>query len=336
MKKKIRIGVIGCGAIAEHAHLAEYAALKDVEIAALADIHTGRLEEMSRKFGVERTYTDYRELLAQKDLDAVSICTPNYLHAEMAIAAAEAGKHVLTEKPMAVTLDEARAMIAAAEKNHVTLMVGFTHRFYNYIRKAKEMLEGGFIGKPVMIKGRFAHEGPYTSWSAKSDWFFDKTKAGGGALLDMGIHGIDLFRYFGGEIKTVTGQIGNVAKNIAVEDAALMTMTFASGAMGALEVGWSSKRGSMGIEIYGTEGTILVDYTTPFKLLSEREVFGKVKGWIYPDNVGGGGWDKEMEHFVECVREGKKPFTSGEDGLAALKVALAVYESARTGRTLQL
>jgi predicted dehydrogenase len=333
---KLKVGVIGAGAIAELCHLDGYARQADVEIAALADIDAGRLAEMAGKFKVGATYLDWRELVARPDLDAVSICTPNYLHAEMAVAAAEAGKHVLCEKPMAVTLDEAERIKAGAERAGVKLMVGFTHRYIAHNQKGKELLEAGVIGRPLVVRCRFAHDGPYNSWSAKTDWFFNRKQAGGGALLDMGIHAIDLMRYFCGDIVSVSGTVGNVKKQISVEDFALGTYAFKSGAIGYMEVGWSSLDGILGLEIYGTEGSLIIDYTTPLKVYTEKGTGVGPKGWIQPSGASGGGWSAEMAHFVECLREDKAPETGAAEGIEALRIALATYESAASGRRVEL
>lgn len=328
---KLRIGIIGCGAIAEGVHVPGYTNCPECEIVALADIHEGRLNNLGKKTGATTLYTDYKEMLAKERLDAVSVCTPNYLHAEQTIEAAKRGINVLCEKPMATSLEEADAMLRAVEGNNVTLMVGFTHRFMNFNIKTKELLESGAIGTPFMIRARFAHDGPYKSWNAKSDWFFDPIRAKGGALLDMGIHAIDMCRHFMGEITEVSGQTGTLVKDIKVEDSALALLRFASGVHGYIEVGWSSKDGALGFEIYGSQGTIIVDYSTPLKIWTEDN-----PTWQVIDNVAGGGWDTEIKHFVDCLISGKQPNTSGEDGRVALEVALAVYQANETGISIKL
>ncbi len=347
MSEKLKVGVIGCGAIAKYAHLPGYAQFDDVEIAALADINKKRLQEMAETFGVKESglYTDYLELLERDDIQAVSICTPNYLHAEMTIAAAEAGKHILCEKPMAMTVEEAVKMIEATEKAGVTLMMGFSHRFQNFNQLAKKLVDQGLIGDLFMIRVRFAHEGPYTSWYATSDWFFNPREAGGGALLDMGIHAIDICRWFGGEITSISAKIATLKKDIDAEDNAIALLTFPGKCLGYFEVGWTSKPGFTGIELYGSEGSMIIDYATPIKVLTTKdwpeEVEASLKRgmmgkWYYPKGVEGGGWLVEVAHFVKCLKENKKPLTTGEDGLAAVKVAKAAYDSALSGKVVEI
>lgn len=328
--KKIKIGIIGCGAIAEKVHVAGYNNCPECEIVALADIHESRLKELGKKNNVTALYTDYKEMLDNERLDAVSVCTPNDIHAEQTIECAKRGINILCEKPMATSINEADAMLKAAKDNNVILMVGFTHRFKNFNIKAKELLDSGVIGTPFMIRARFAHDGPYKSWSAKSDWFFDPIRAKGGALLDMGIHAIDMCRYFFGEITQVTGQIGTLVKEIKVEDSALLLLMFESGSQGYIEVGWSSKKGPLGFEIYGTKGTIIVDYTTPIKIWSEDN-----PSWQTID-AKGGGWDTEIRHFIDCLLNRTSPATTGQDGKISLEVALAAYQSAYNEESIKL
>ncbi len=241
MREKIGIGVIGCGAIAVEAHLPNYAADGRARLVAVADVDRARAEEAAARFGVPHIYEDYRELLARGDIEAVSICTPNDVHAEQAIAAAQAGKHILCEKPMAISLEQAEAMIAAASAAGVQLMVGFTHRFYSFNERAAALIAEGAIGKPYTVRVRFAHRGPYESWSARSDWFFDRRRAGGGAVLDMGIHALDLTRFLlGEEIESIWASIATLAHPIEAEDAAVLCLQLTGGALGYIETGWHS------------------------------------------------------------------------------------------------
>ncbi|HHY97210.1 MAG TPA: Gfo/Idh/MocA family oxidoreductase [Firmicutes bacterium] len=329
---KLRVGVIGCGAIARNAHLPSYAKLRDlVTIQAVADVHEGRAMTAAELYNVPEVYTDYRDMLAKADIDAVSVCTPNSLHAQQTIDAINAGKHVLCEKPMATSLEDSRAMIDAAKQAGVTLMVGFTHRYFNFNRKVREYIQKGLIGQPMMMRVRFAHNGPYLSWSAMSDWFFKPEMAGGGALLDMGIHAIDLCRYFGGDVTSISAKTATLGKDISVEDWAVGIMEFKDPKLLAyFEVGWSSQAGPLGVEIYGSEGTIVADYVTPLKIYKTKTDLGK-SGWILPDDVGGGGWDAEVANFVRALLGREELLATAEDGYESLRIALAAYESSKKG-----
>ena len=340
MAKKLKAAVIGCGAIAQHCHLPGYAEHPDVTILAAADVEPARLDEARSKFKARNVYLDYDEMFkAHEDLDLVSVCTPNYLHVDAVTKAARAGCHVFCEKPMALTVEDAERMIEAVRANDVRMMLGFSHRFKRGNQEAKRLIEEGQIGRPFMVRVRFAHEGPSPGW-AMSDWFYDPDKAGGGACLDMGIHAYDLCEYFLGPITSVQAAIKTIVKDIRVDDNAVLLFEFASGALGYVEVGWTSKPGFLGAEIYGTEGSIIVDYDQGLFLVS-----GKASADVRKEGtqrkklavvVGAGGWDVEVEEFVRCIQE-KTPFTAGAaEGLTSLRIALAGYESSRTGRKVVL
>ncbi|NLJ85316.1 MAG: Gfo/Idh/MocA family oxidoreductase [Firmicutes bacterium] len=328
MAEKVKIGVIGCGAIARYTHLHGYAQLDDVEVVALADPYRKNLNLLGDMHNIPKDarYVSYEDLLARDDIDAVSVCTPNYLHGPQTVDALRAGKHVLCEKPMATSVEAAEAMVNAAADAKKVLMVGFTHRYLKHNQVAKGLLEDGAIGNPYMIRVRFAHDGPYKSWAATTDWFFRPEKAGGGALLDMGIHALDISRYMLGEITSISGRIGTFGKDIVVEDTAVLNFSFGDRALGYIETGWSSKEGVLGLEIYGTEGTIVVDYVTPIRVF--RASTGQ---WEEITDAKNDAAVAEMRHFVDCVKTGKTPLTSGIDGLISVKLAAAVYESAKTG-----
>lgn len=332
MDKSIGIGVIGCGAIAQEAHLPNYAAHPQARLVAVADIDEGRARAAAEKFSVPHVYTDYHHLLARDDIQAVSICTPNYLHAEQTIAAAQAGKHVLCEKPMAISIAEADNMISAAEDAKVQLMVGFTHRFYPFNQKARELIAGGKIGRPYTVRCRFAHRGPYTSWGAMSEWFFDSKRAGGGAALDMGIHALDLIRFvLGAEVRSVSANLATFVHDIRDEDTAIINLEFSNGSLGYIETGWHSWPGTLGLEIYGAKGTIIVDYRTPLRLWTLENDWQELT-----DFPAGGGWPAEIRYFVDALIKGEDVVPTGYDGLVSLRAALAAYDSHRLGRRVSL
>lgn len=318
---KVKIGILGAGAIAERAHIAHYVKLEHVELSAIADLDQNRAEQVAEKFGIPNVYTNVGELLARRDIDGVSICTPNKFHADHSIAAMKAGKHVLVEKPMCMNLQEAEEMICTSKMTGKALMVSFTHRFFSHNQYVKEQLEEGTIGTPLTFRIRFAHLGPYTSWEAKSGWFFNKELSGGGALLDMGIHALDLLRYFGGEFKEIKGYAATLKHNIEVEDYAAALIAFESGTYGHMETGWYSQPGFTGYEIYGTEGTIICDYQT-VRIL--REVDG-VKQWVErPTN--GDPWVTELRFFTNAILSGSLSHSTAEDGRKALEWVLKLYE----------
>ena len=212
----IRIGIIGCGKIAQVRHLPEYAANPHVELAGYYDLNTQRAQEMAAQYG-GKVYDSYFDLLNDPSIDAVSICVENRSHAEITTYALYAGKHVLCEKPMAVTLAECESMVAAAERNGKHLMIGHNMRFDPVHRKAKELLDGGIIGDIITFRATMGNAGP-ENWSleAGSTWFFDKQKAAMGALSDLGIHKVDLLQYLTGQkVIETTAKVMTLNKHTA-------------------------------------------------------------------------------------------------------------------------
>ena len=214
----IRVGIIGCGKIAQVRHLPEYAANPNAEIVAYYDKNRARAEEMAAKYGGSVCDT-YFDLLNRDDIDAVSVCVENRSHAEISTAALYAGKHVLCEKPMAVTLAECESMVAAAERNGKYLMIGHNMRFDPVHRRAKQLLDRGVIGDVITFRAVLGNAGP-EGWSVdEGTWFFDKNKAALGALSDMGIHKVDLLQYLlGQKVIETTAKVVTPSSPIIVSD----------------------------------------------------------------------------------------------------------------------
>ena len=337
-RKRLRAGVIGGGAIAQALHLPGYKKDPRADLIAFADPVAERHSEISEKFGRIAAYSDYRDMLAKESLDVVSVATPNAFHAEQAIAALDAGCHVLCEKPIAATLREADRILAAAKRARKKLMIGFSHRMFSGPQKCKELLAQRVIGTPFMIRVRFAHGGPYPGW-AKNSWFYKKSLSKGGAMLDMGIHAIDLCHWFMGPVKNVSARAATLIKPIEVDDNALLQLEFARGALGYIEVGWTSPPGFSGFEIYGTKGSIICDYPKGLSLCTGKSSAGRdsTMQWKLLDpKPTRGGWDTEVEHWLDVI-DGKAPHTlTGQAGRDALEVALAAYKSSETGRRITI
>src|SRR5699024_7578948 len=271
----INVGIIGCGSIGVKRHIAEYSENKDVRLVAFCDRVYSRAEEQKVLHG-GTAYEDYRELLADDSVVAVSVCTPNYIHSEIAIAALEAGKHVLCEKPMGVTLSEMYAMIEAEErsagelmichnrrsvKEHEVarawiegeercgeqLMIGHNERFVKEHEVAKEWIASGRLGKIYAFRTTVGHGGP-EGWSVdgRDSWFFKESQAAMGAMGDLGVHKADLIRFLlDEEVTEVGGMISKKAKDLSnVDDNAVCVLRTESGIIGTLQASWS---------FYGTE-----------------------------------------------------------------------------------
>lgn len=341
---RLSVGVIGTGSIG-NVHLSGYEKVKkNAQITAICDITQARLDEMGEKYGVppEKRYRDYKKMIAAEQLDAVSICLPNYLHYPVAADCIQAGLNILLEKPMVLSLDEATKLKALLKKHPVKFMVAFSHRFFLTNAAAKKKIEQGAIGKPYMIHVRYAHTGPYPGW-AQGDWFYSPKKAGGGAMLDMGIHAIDISQYFIGQVENVQAEVKTLRKNIKVDDNAVMLLDFGKQAacLGYIEVGWTSPSGFTGIEIFGDKGSMRLQ-------LGQDGVI--TKGVTKPDGTMNtkeetikavsttGHWMLQVENFVKFCQDKKTvvPIPGFEEGQSSLAVALAAGESSRTGKRIKV
>ncbi len=338
-KKTYRVGIIGAGAIAQGCHLPGYKKLDNVELVAYADPNEERHAEVEELFPGMKGYKNYKSMLAKEKFDVISVCTPNRDHAKATIAALEAGCHVLCEKPMATTLKEADAMAEAAKKARKKLMVGFTHRLMAGPQACKEMLQNKQLGKPFSIRVRFAHGGPYPGWAKDPESFYNPKIAAGGAMLDMGIHAIDLALWLFGPVKSVMARAVTLVKKIKVDDNALLLLQFANGSLGSIEVGWTSKPGFTGVEIYGTEGSLICDYMKGLFLCGGKASAGQdsVTEWKTLDKAPTkGGWETEIAHWIDIVDGKAKLEMNWKAGRAALEVALAAYASSKSGKEVVL
>ncbi|KHD84619.1 Gfo/Idh/MocA family protein [Heyndrickxia ginsengihumi] len=337
----MKIGVIGCGSIAQHRHLPEYAAHPDAEIVAVCDIVPERAQTIADQYGT-RAYTDYHEMLANEEVEAVSVCTPNYLHAPISIAALHAGKHVLCEKPMALTVEDADKMIEAAKSNQKTLMIGHNQRFVRSHEIARELIESGKIGKIYSFRTTFGHGGPDT-WSVdgKHSWFFQQEKAGIGAMADLGVHKADLIRYLlGEEIVEVAAFAGTFAKSATVDDNAVCILKTESGIVGTLTASWSyvSKEDNSTI-IYGERAILRLEDHPHYSLIVEYangEEAHYALGKIQSNEEGGQNTSHVIDHFLKSVINHEEVPVTGSEGKRSLGVILAAMESSQTGKVIKI
>lgn len=334
----LKAAVIGCGAIAHHCHIPGYLAAKNVEIVAVVDPNKKNRDSAKEKFKIPKGYTDADAMLRAEKPDMVSVCSPNRFHADQAIAALQNGCHVLCEKPMCVDAKDVKRIETAVKKSGKLFMMAFTHRTFQGNIKAKKALDRGDIGKPFMIRIRFAHSGPDQGWMM-SQSFFTPSQSGGGALFDMGIHAIDLATFFFGKIAKVNGMTGTLVKNIPVEDNAIVQFQFASGALGYAEAGWTTQQGFSGIELYGDQGSIVIDYNdSAYILTGSTTASGKrtLRKKVIEKEPLKGGWPVQMETFIQCVRNNKQPEIGFVAGQHSIQVALAAYESNQKGKTVMI
>lgn len=340
--KKLRVGVIGCGSIARHRHLPEYASNPNVELVAVCDNNAERALEIGEKYGVP-SYTSFVELLRNAEVDAVSVCTPNYLHAPISNAALLAGVHVLCEKPMATSKEEAESMIETAAKSGKKLMIAHNQRFVASHQKARQLIQSGEVGKIYSFRTAFGHGGP-EGWSVegKEGWFFQKDKAFVGAMGDLGVHKTDLLRYLlGEEIVEVGAFVETSAKEFAtVDDTAVCVLKTESGTIGTLAASWSyvSKEDNSTI-IYGENAILRLEDDPTNSLVVQYkngDVVNYQLGKIQSNDEGGQSSSHVIDQFVDAVLNEKDVPISGEEGMKSLGVILAALESNETKQIVRV
>jgi len=345
---KVKIGVIGTGMVAQVRHLPELAANKNVEIVALSDKNSQRASSVGKKYKIKDIYSgDYgwQELVKRNDIDGVVISVPNYLHTKMACTLLRAKKHVLVEKPIAASLEEADKMINAAEKEKVILMVAHNQRFTPYYKMVKSLIEKNVLGKVNIIRMIQGRAGPASwvpeYWSEESNWFFKRKEAGGGALLDVGIHVADLLLWLvGKKVSKVQGFTQTLVKEIKLEDCAVCSMEFEDKTLAEFQVGWIFKPPHNKVAVHCENGTIDVDANTenPVIFYTTEPIEGKFIASISKPkiNKAGATYSGVADHFIECIQGGKEPLTSGKESRNALEVILASYKSAKEGKVIKL
>jgi myo-inositol 2-dehydrogenase / D-chiro-inositol 1-dehydrogenase len=342
---KVKVGIIGSQFEAD-IHAASLQIMPDAaEVVAVASPTPGNAAAFAKKFGVPRVFTDYREMLKEKDIEMVTIAAPNSLHAQMTKDCAAAGKHIVCEKPLAVTIAEGEQMIDAAKQHGVLLMYGEELLFTPKFLKAKEMADAGAFGKIHLIKQSEKHFGPH------SDWFWDVNRSGGGAFMDLGCHGIAFCYWFLGRspITSVYCQMGTYVHGNKTqgEDESLCILEFENGAVGLIENSWA-RRGGMDdrVEVFGSEGLTYANLHMGNSLPTYSETgYGyavekapTTTGWTYPvfEELWNYGTPQELTHFARCVRGKEIPKVTGEDGLTVMHALVAGYASAGEGRKIKM
>lgn len=351
MDRKLRCAIVGCGGIAR-SHANGYTVCPETEIVALCDL----LPDKAQRFATEHcpgvtptVYTDYHEMFAKEELDCVSVTVWNSEHAAISIAALKAGINVLCEKPMAMTAADAEEMLAVAKENGKLLQIGFVRRYENTTRHIQNLISDGFLGDLYYAKAQYLRRN-----GCPGGWFADKSFSGGGPLIDLGVHVIDLVRYLMGNPQPVSvygvtydklkdrpgikkkGGYASETKTekpiFDVEDLASALIRFDNGATLAVEAAFSLNipKDVGRIELYGTKSGAVVD--------PEVHIYTEQNGYLTNVEMAhstalsfDGLFENEIAHYVKCVTDGIPCRNPAEDGVAMMKILDAVYESARTG-----
>lgn len=355
----IKVGVIGAGGIASQVHIPAYLTLPDVEIVGVVDPKEGRAAQVAKEHGIPHAFTDHRDLLALDGLQIVSVCSPNAFHAPQAIEALEAGINVLCEKPMAVLVRDAEAMIEAQRRTGKVLMIGMTNRFRPDVQAMRQYVQDGLLGELYYIKAGWLRRSGIPGYGS---WFTNKALAGGGCLLDIGVHFLDLamwaadfpkpvsvsgttFSKFGCRGMALGGWGADICRDgiqhFDVDDLATAFVRLENGGVLTLEVSWAAyvaDHGENYVRLMGTEGGVEMSSRYgpefPVRFYSEKH------GIQYDSTVYVSPSKKphqaEIAHFVECVKGNAEPLVTLDESLTIAKILNGIYESAETGKEVAI
>lgn len=315
MKEKLRVGIIGCGGVAI-SHLDGYKNNGLLPVA-FADISKERAEALAQDSGAARAYSSSDELL-DSGIDAISLCTPPNMHREVALAALERGIHVLSEKPLAGTLADSLAIEEAAAKSRAILMMAFRHRFLPAHQKMRDLIQSGELGKIVLFRNIFGGSAP----EMKDKWFSQRAIAGGGTLMDTSIHGVDLFRFYCGEVTGSCGQIAKAFEGTDVEDSGILSLRAESGALGLLASSWNIGAWNAKVEIDTDGGALLYDYGNGTEIQVRRKDVESTETIVVPPSRG---FSEQITHFLKTIEEQGAASPSAFDGRRAVEIIDNVY-----------
>lgn len=333
-KKQVRYALIGCGAISP-VHFEGIEKTEDATLVAVCDIDPEVGDEAAQKYGVPVFYS-IEELLAQDEVefDAISICTPSSFHPEQTILAAEAGKHVFVEKPMAIHLKDVEPMIRACQENNVLLSTVFPRRMSPEAQYLREVIQQGKLGKLSLCSAYakiYRSQEYYDSAGWRGTWEFD----GGGAMMNQGIHTVDQLQWMVGPVKSLYGNAKAVLRDIEVEDTVTSMLEFENGALGVLEITTTAViNEQQRLEIHGEKGSAIFVGDHIKKLIIEGEEVEIPEFESF--NVIPDGHRMQIEDFTKAILENRKPMIPGEEGLHSLEIILGTYESAELQTKIDL
>ena len=340
-KEKLGFGVIGCGRIAPK-HTESIIAIPDAELVGVCDIIPERAGEFARLYNAE-SYLDYKELLRRKDIDIITIATPSGNHAEIGIEAAKAGKHIMVEKPMAMTLQEADYLIKACKDNNVKLGVIHQNRYNQSIKTLRAAMEKGRFGK-------LTHGQATVRWNRNDNYYTQAPWRGtklqdGGVLMNQSIHNIDLLQWMMGPVESVFGYTTTALRPIEMEDVAGAVIRFKNGAIGLIEAATTIYPTNIEetLNIFGETGSVIIGgiavnrvevWEFPDSTEEKKRIFANQDS--DPPSVYGFGHREIIEDMIKAVKTNTSPPMDGEEGRKALEIILAIYKSQETGLPIKL
>jgi predicted dehydrogenase len=324
--EKTKIGVIGLGSVAQLIHLPNLMKLNSVEVTSVAEVNKGRLAVIADKFNIREKYTDYNELLAKSDVEAVIIATPTGTHKEIAMAALKAKKDVLVEKPLARSLAEAKPIVESAKRNKKKLMVGLNLRYRPDAMILKSLINSDEIGEPNYINASWVRR-----QSSREKWFTKKAESGGGVIIDLGILLLDLALWLLDypAVQTVSTQSFNMNTK-TVEDTSISFIRCKKSALISLETSWSLllDKDQFNITVYGSKGSASINPFRVFKKLEDRLIELSPPKEENPVTLFQKSYYNELKSFIAAVRGISPLMSTGEEGLIRMKIVEAMYKSA--------
>lgn len=343
MLKKIKFGIVGCGVIAPH-HAESIISSKNGKLTAVCDIIEEKAADLAEKYNIDNYYTDYKKMIDEADIDAVCVCTPSGNHGEIAVYAANAKKHLLVEKPIEITKEKINEIIKVVNENNVKMNSVFQIRTEPEFITAKKAIDEGKFGDIILADAylkTYRSQEYYDSAGWRGTWEMD----GGGALMNQGIHGVDILLWLVGDVESVFARIGALARDIAVEDTAVATVKFKNGAFGVIEATTSVYPGQPKIfEIHGKKGSVIIgkDGIEVWEVEGdEKEEIPKVSE-KEDDTANDPVKFKKTSHLVlvedliDAILNDRKTLIPPEEGRKAVDLILAIYESAGTGKEVRL
>ncbi len=337
---KVRFGIIGCGVIAPN-HAKSLLGTPETELVAVCDIIEEKAADFAQKFGVKDYYKDYNDLLKRDDIDAVCVCVPSGLHGEIVIASAQAGKHVLCEKPLEIKKDKMTQMIKTCREYGVKLGGVFQRRTMKSAIAAKKAIQQGDLGKIVLGDAYLKYyrsQEYYNSAGWRGTWELD----GGGALMNQGVHGVDLIQWMVGDVDSIYARADHLVRNIEVEDIAVVSLRYKNGAFGVIEGTTSVYPGEdTTFAIHGDKGTIIFGDEG----ITRWEIMDKGRPDVESEYALGGSRGAEISYYghktiiedmAHAILENREPMVPGAEARKAVDLILAIYESARMGKEVKV
>lgn len=343
MPDQFSVGIVGAGIIGQ-VHAMALEGVDNATLVAVADVREDAGRALADKYGAT-WYAGMTELLARPDIDVVILGTPSGLHPDQTIVAARAGKHIITEKPMAITRDGATRMIEATERAGVHLAVIFQNRLTGDVYRAKRAIEQGLLGTPIVASASVFWHRTQDYYDANGGWRGTWALDGGGALINQSIHTIDILQWLMGGVASVQAQITTLTHDIEAEDAAAASLRFISGAVGTILVTTSATQDYPArVEVIGSAGRLTLENNvlTRFEglspldeLLLDDEDQRTVRGWVQDEGFGEG-HRRQLKLIFQEMAEGRTPPVQGRDARRAVDVITGLYESARTGNRIEI